>query len=114
MLGTFDAVGSASWETRRKSSLPAPGQYDRDVNEPVKAIGGRFAEGGRWQETEVFEQRSRELPGPVEYDAGNARDKAYKRVNGGLISDAQVMSELDWTLLRGSRTPGPLPCTCPQ
>lgn len=111
MLDTFDAVGSANWEARRKSRLPAPGQYDRDVNLPVTAIGGRFAEGNRWQETEVFEQRSRELPGPVEYDAGYSRDKAYKRVNGGLISDAKVMSELDWTLLRGSRTPGlPFPC----
>jgi hypothetical protein len=97
----------AAWEVKReRESTPAPGQYDRDVDRPVRARGGRFGSGNRWQATEVFEQRSRELPGPSEYDAGEARDMAYQRVCGGVISEANPMSELDWTLLRGSRTPG--------
>lgn len=106
MLESFDAVGSASWEFKKRKGMPGPGQYDRDLNEPRRVSGGRFGGGNRWKETQVFEQRSSELPGPLDYDAGDSRDRANKRVVGGVISDAEVKSELDWSLLRGSRTPG--------
>lgn len=106
MLENYEAVGSASWEVRKKKGIPAPGQYDRDLSEPLHTTGGRFANNERWKENELFEQRSQGLPGPTDYASGDARDKINKRVSGGLISDANVKSELDWTLLRGSRTPG--------
>ena len=106
MLESFDAVGSASWEFKKRKNLPGPGQYDRDLNEPLQTGGGRFSHENRWQQAQVFEQRSSQLPGPSEYDAGDSRDRANKRVVGGVISDAQVKNELDWTLIRSSRTPG--------
>jgi hypothetical protein len=109
MLGYFEAVGSSEWTTKKKRYIPGPDQYG-DMNPPLRAPGGRFGQGNRWKQDEVFEQRSRELPGPLDYEGADARDKAYKRVNGGLISDANVKSELEWTLLRGSRTPGPSSC----
>ena len=107
MLSKFDAVGSAQWESKKRGATPGPGHYDADLSERSNANGGRFTHSNRWQEKEVFEQRSRELPGPSAYDAGNARDRVHKRISGGAISDGMVMSELDWTLRRGSRTPGP-------
>jgi hypothetical protein len=106
MLESFDAVGSASWEFKKRKNMPGPGQYDRDLNEPLQTGGGRFSHENRWQQNQVFEQRSSQLPGPLEYDAGDSRDRANKRVVGGVISDAEVKSELDWILIRGSRTPG--------
>ena len=106
MLESFEAVGSAGWETRKQDGLPGPGQYGPNVNGPILVSGGRFSQQNRWKDTEIFERRSREKPGPLEYDAGDAHDKSHKRVNGGMISNAVVKSEVDWAVLRGSRTPG--------
>ena len=110
MLTKFEAVGSQQWQTKqaeKSGATPGPGYYNGHFNERPGTNGGGFNISNRWQETEVFEQRSRELPGPTEYDAGDARDRVYKRVKGGAISDGKIMSDLDWTLIRGSRTPGP-------
>ena len=102
-----------SWETKSweaggesdgKETLPGPGSYD--IANPIPS-GGRFGHGNRWREQQVFEQHSRELPGPAEYNGGEGRDMAYQRVIGGSIGEGTVMGDLDFAIVRASRQPGP-------
>ena len=80
---------------------------DTKIKRQVGGAVGRISEAQTLTEVDVIVNRSKLTPGPLDYDLSSGMADVMMQRNNGKISSAFVKSNLEKTMDRAKRLPGP-------